>query len=371
MCILLAEIRRQTRCKYQIAGIVAMEEPDEAGVLDYPVLGSIDELHRIICQHQPEVIIVAPSDGGGGLTGRQLIQARLLQNVRIVHAETVYEELTGKLPLQVFAPESIIYSNDFQPRRAALISNRLLSLGFAGVGLILLAPIMLLIALLIRIDSAGPILFIQNRSGMAGRSFRLFKFRTMLISDKQESEWEEGNFHRITRVGRWLRKTRLDEIPQFLNIVIGDMNIVGPRPHPASNLDLFVLAARNTSDSGFPIPYYAIRSSVRPGITGWAQVRYRYANNLQEEMEKLCFDLYYLKHYSLWLDLRILFETAGMVFSRADQLLDQPSDQPLQQPLAVSRVVNPSGTGELRVNKQALQTPSQVKQSIVRSRDVA
>jgi lipopolysaccharide/colanic/teichoic acid biosynthesis glycosyltransferase len=248
--------------------------------------------------------------------------------VRIEHAQAVYEQVTGKLPLETYAPKDIIYSNDFLPSRAALVAARLLSVGLAGLGLVLLAPLMLLIALLIRIDSAGPVIFSQERSGKAGRSFKLLKFRTMVPTDQQDSEWEEDNLLRITRVGRWLRKARLDELPQFFNILSGDMNLVGPRPHPASNFELFVLAARNTPESGDQIPYYSMRHSVRPGITGWAQVRYRYANNLHEEMEKLRFDLYYLKHYSLWLDLRILVETVAMIFVRSHPVRDQAQDQP-------------------------------------------
>jgi len=325
---LLAEINRRPGCKYRITGIVAWEEADEASGCGYPVLGTADNLHRIIQLHNPSVIIVEPPDDRARPTDRQLLQARVFRNVRIEHAQAAYEQVTGKLPLETYAPKDIIYSNDFVPSRAALIAARLLSLGFAGLGLILLAPLMLLIAFLIRIDSAGPVIFSQERSGMAGRSFKLLKFRTMVPADQQLSEWEEDNMLRITRVGRWLRKARLDELPQFFNILSGDMNIVGPRPHPASNFELFVLAARNTAESGVQIPYYSMRHSVRPGITGWAQVRYRYANNLFEEMEKLRFDLYYLKHYSLWLDLRILVETVAMIFVHSHQVRDQAQDQP-------------------------------------------
>jgi lipopolysaccharide/colanic/teichoic acid biosynthesis glycosyltransferase len=127
------------------------------------------------------------------------------------------------------------------------------------------------------------------------------------------SEWAKDNGERITRVGRWLRKFRLDELPQFVNILRGDMNLVGPRPHPASNFELLVLVSRNAPACGEAIPYYTVRSMVRPGITGWAQVRYRYANDLEEEIEKLRYDLYYIKHLSVWLDLRILFDTVKIV----------------------------------------------------------
>ncbi|MGH8370648.1 MAG: sugar transferase, partial [Gammaproteobacteria bacterium] len=121
------------------------------------------------------------------------------------------------------------------------------------------------------------------------------------------------NNDRITPLGRILRKYRLDELPQFINVIRGDMNIIGPRPHPATNGELFTLVSRNTPECGDQIPYYSLRSSIRPGITGWAQVRYKYANGLDEEMEKLRYDLYYIKHYSLLLDFRILFETVKVV----------------------------------------------------------
>src|SRR5438477_5045198 len=145
----------------------------------------------------------------------------------------------------------------------------------------------------------------------------LIKFRTMRPVTGQHSEWERDNSDRITRCGRWLRRFRLDELPQLINMLRGDMNLVGPRPHPMTNLELLVLTARNLSEvSGDAIPYYSLRCSVRPGITGWAQVRYQYANTLEEEMEKIRYDFYYLKHMSVWLDVRILVGTVRKVFSR-------------------------------------------------------
>jgi lipopolysaccharide/colanic/teichoic acid biosynthesis glycosyltransferase len=132
-------------------------------------------------------------------------------------------------------------------------------------------------------------------------------------TDTVPSEWVRDNSSRITRVGRWLRTFRLDELPQFVNILRGDMNLVGPRPHPGTNLALF----------REQIPYYAIRLAVRPGVTGWAQIRYGYANNLAEETEKMRYDLYYIKHLSLWFDLRILFDTVKIVlFGRGSKMAD-------------------------------------------------
>src|SRR5438876_1195089 len=175
-----------------------------------------------------------------------------------------------------------------------------------------------LVVLLIKLDSRGPVFFIQERVGLYRQPFKLVKFRTMRPVGRPKSEWEQDNRDRITRVGMWLRQFRLDELPQLVNVFRGDMNLVGPRPHPVTNLGLMILVVRNLSEvSGDAIPYYSLRCSVRPGITGWAQVRYRYANSIDEEMEKIRYDFYYLKHMSFWLDLRILFETVKTVFSRS------------------------------------------------------
>jgi lipopolysaccharide/colanic/teichoic acid biosynthesis glycosyltransferase len=193
------------------------------------------------------------------------------------------------------------------------VFGRALSLPASALALLLFAPLLALIALAVKLDSQGPVLFVHERVGRGGRTFRLLKFRTMRPATVATSEWARDNTSRLTRVGRWLRAFRLDELPQLVNILRGDMNLVGPRPHPVSNFPLFVLAMRNTPDCGEQIPYYALRSLVRPGITGWAQVRYRYANDLVEEMEKIKYDLYYVKHMSLRLDLQILLETVKIV----------------------------------------------------------
>jgi lipopolysaccharide/colanic/teichoic acid biosynthesis glycosyltransferase len=193
---------------------------------------------------------------------------------------------------------------------------RALSLVVAVAGLILLAPLMALIALAIKLDSRGPVFFVQQRAGRYRVPFDLIKFRTMRPAAGRHSEWERDNSDRITRIGRVLRRFRLDELPQLINMLKGDMNLVGPRPHPMTNLELLVLTARNLSEiSGDAIPYYSLRCAVRPGITGWAQVRYRYANSLEQEVEKIRYDFYYLKHLSVWLDIRILLETVRIVVS--------------------------------------------------------
>lgn len=183
--------------------------------------------------------------------------------------------------------------------------QRMLSFAAALLGLILTGPLLALIALAIKLDSGGSVLFRQTRLGKGGRPFELIKFRTMQPVDQPASEWAQDNLSRVTRAGSWLRRFRLDELPQLVNVLRGDMNLVGPRPHPVCNYPLF----------REQIPYYILRGSVLPGITGWAQVRYRYANNLEQETEKMRYDLYYIKHMTLWMDLGIAFSTCRIFFS--------------------------------------------------------
>lgn len=311
---LISEISKRPQCKYQIIGIVSSDGTIEKSHFGYPRLGCVKNLHKTIQFVKPDVIIVALPRNGTSVLDHQLLDARICNKIRIEHADQVYEQLTGKLPIETLSPGGVIFDDEFKPCRMALLSTRILSFCMACAGLIIFLPLLLIISAIIKLDSKGPVFFIQRRMGYAGKSFKLIKFRTMSTSDTRTSEWEGDNIHRITRAGKWLRKYRLDELPQFYNVFCGEMNIVGPRPHPSSNFEMFVLVSRNTPECGLQIPYYSLRLSVRPGITGWAQVRYQYANNIAEEMEKLRFDLYYLKHYSFWLDLRILLLTVKTIF---------------------------------------------------------
>jgi lipopolysaccharide/colanic/teichoic acid biosynthesis glycosyltransferase len=295
-----------------------IEEIEQRPELRYTVAGVVDgaeNLGRVVAATRPDRIVVALAERRGRLPLYQLLESRA-RGILVEDAVETYERLTSKLALEALSPSSVIFSRDFQTSRLQLALSRMLSLLAAVVGLVTLAPGLALIGLLIKLDSRGPVFFIQDRVGLLGRRFKLIKFRTM-HPGRPKSEWERDNGDRITRVGWWLRRFRLDELPQLINVVKGDMNLVGPRPHPVTNLELMVLAVRNLSEvSGDAIPFYSLRCSVRPGITGWAQIRYRYANTLEEEMEKIRYDFYYLKHSSVWLDVRILFGTVRMVFSR-------------------------------------------------------
>ena len=301
-CTIIKEMVSRPYAACTIMG-VADSAPAPADIsLGHSLVGSLDRLGQILEEVQPHRIIIALAERRARLPVRDLLEARL-RGCIVEDGLDVYERLTGKLAIETLTPSTLIFSGDFRKSRVDLAAGRCISLLVSAIGLIVLAPLITLVALAIKVDSQGPVFFIQDRVGMAARRFRLIKFRTMHCVDGPTSEWAGDNTRRITRVGKWLRKYRLDELPQFFNVMRGDMNLVGPRPHPVSNFELFTEH----------IPYYWLRTKVRPGITGWAQVRYRYANNLDEETEKMRYDLYYIKHLSIAFDLRILFDTVKTV----------------------------------------------------------
>jgi sugar transferase (PEP-CTERM system associated) len=238
-------------------------------------------------------------DRRGSMPVRELLSLRL-RGVRVEDAASVMEKLGGRLPLDWLNPSSLIFSDGFSARPSLQMERRLLSILVASVGLMICLPIVPFIMLAVRLSSPGPIFFCQTRVGRRGRPFILRKFRTM----RQDAEaggavWATTNDPRVTPLGKFMRKTRLDEIPQLWNVLRGEMSFVGPRPERPE----FVEWLTNE------IPYYELRHMIRPGITGWAQVRYKYGASLEETRRKLEYDLYYVKHLSLGLDLLILFET--------------------------------------------------------------
>ena len=297
---------------YTIVGVVDDGAGSEGTVAGYPLYGPLARLAKIIDDVRPGRIIVTMAERRGRLPVDELLQGRV-GGILVEDGVDTYERLTGKLAVEALTPSNLIFSKDFRKSHVDFAVARAASLVTAVIGFIAFAPLFGLIALAIKLDSPGPIFFVQQRAGRYGRPFVLIKFRTMLSASAEMSEWVRDNNSRVTRVGRWLRKFRLDELPQFVNILRGDMNLVGPRPHPMSNYQLFL---EN-------IPYYSLRSVVRPGVTGWAQVRYGYANDLEEETEKMRYDLYYIKHLSIWFDLRILFDTVKIVlFGRGSREAD-------------------------------------------------
>jgi exopolysaccharide biosynthesis polyprenyl glycosylphosphotransferase len=309
---LIEEIDARPHLGYEIVGVVDNESAPKNPRLRYPLLGPLEHLAKIAEEVRAHRIIVAMSERRGRMPMDQLLEAEA-HGILVEDGLQTYEHFTKKLAIEALRPSLLVFSAGFRRNRLQSALRRLINLGIAATGLVLMAPLMALIALAIKLDSQGPVLFVQDRVGLLGRHFRLLKFRTMVPFEGITSEWAQDNEDRITRAGRWLRRYRLDELPQFVNILRGDMDLVGPRPHPVSNFALF--ADR--------IPYYVLRTSVHPGVTGWAQIRYGYANDLDEETEKMRYDLYYIKHRSFWFDLRILLDTVKIVlFSRGRQTAD-------------------------------------------------
>jgi sugar transferase (PEP-CTERM system associated) len=243
-------------------------------------------------------VVVSLSDARGKLPMDKLLDMKL-DGVTFDHLASVYEELTGKIAVENLRPSWLIFSAGFKKSRVVQSAKRLFDVGTALCAFAVVSPILATVALAVRLSSPGPILYSQKRVGLGGRIFVVHKFRSM----RQDAEaatgavWSVRNDPRITPVGRFLRRTRLDELPQLWNVLIGDMSLVGPRPERPE----FV------SQLTQQIPFYGQRHVVRPGLTGWAQVCYTYGSTVEDALEKLQYDLFYIKNLSIALDLFIVF----------------------------------------------------------------
>jgi exopolysaccharide biosynthesis polyprenyl glycosylphosphotransferase len=299
---LIEDIESSGNRRYAIVGTVDDTRPDAESPAGARWLGPCDRFGEIVEQVHPARIVVAVADRRDRLPLQSLLESRV-RGIVVEDALEFSERLTGKMAIEALRPSMLFLAKGFKNHGAPEITARLVSVITAAIGLLLCWPLLAAIAVLVKLDSRGPIFFIQARAGRNGRPFGLIKFRTMHPCEEHQSEWVLDNVHRITRAGRYLRRFRLDELPQLLNVLRGEMNLIGPRPHPTSNHQIFMER----------IAYYGLRSTVRPGVTGWAQVRHGYANNLEEETEKMRYDLYYIKNRSVLLDIRILVETIGIV----------------------------------------------------------
>jgi exopolysaccharide biosynthesis polyprenyl glycosylphosphotransferase len=232
-----------------------------------------------------------------------------LDGVTFDHLPSVYEEYTGKIAVDNLRPSWLIFSEGFRKSRFLAFCKRVLDVVAALIGLVLAVPIGLCVAIAVKLSSPGPVFYSQRRVGLRGKIFTVWKFRTMVADAEAQTGpvWASRDGDpRITAVGGLLRRTRLDELPQLWNILKGDMSLVGPRPERPE----FV------TDLTRQIPYYGQRHVVRPGLTGWAQVRYTYGASTEDALQKLQYDLYYIKNFSIPLDLYIVFETIKTVVLR-------------------------------------------------------
>ena len=251
-------------------------------------------------------IIVAVEDSRDELPVQELLNIRF-RGVTVEKVGDLRERLSGKIQLDGLRPSTFLYSEGFRLRRSQQFAQQIVSISAAGVGLLLFAPFFPLVVLAIRMTSQGPIFFRQTRVGVAGKEFFVYKFRSMFTNAEEAgARWATKNDPRVTRFGMFMRKTRIDEIPQLWNVLKGDMGLVGPRPERPEFIPMLTEH----------LPFYYMRHLIRPGLTGWAQVRYGYGATLAESREKLEYDLYYIKHMSLGLDLLIMFETVKTIIRR-------------------------------------------------------
>jgi sugar transferase (PEP-CTERM system associated) len=273
----------------------------------YDFRGKIKELLGVVEDLRPDILLVALTNMRGILPVNDILECRF-RGIRVEEWPSFFEKLTGKIVVASLRPGWLIFSDGAVQTRLTDTIRRALDVGLSLMGLILSAPIMGLAALSIKLDSAGPVLFRQERVGKDGKVFVLYKFRSMHVDAEQLTGpvWATEDDPRVTRVGRVLRKIRLDETPQMFNVLIGDMSFIGPRPERP----VFVNQLKEA------IPYYVLRFAVKPGITGWAQVRYSYGSTVEDALEKLQYDLYYVKNMSIFLDLLILLESIQVVLFR-------------------------------------------------------
>jgi sugar transferase (PEP-CTERM system associated) len=269
------------------------------------IIGTVDDIPGIVRTQTVDRVVVSLADARGRLPMHTLLEMKLA-GVQFDHLASVYEEYTGKIAIENLRPSWLIFSHGFRKSRSLAAFKRVVDIGVAGIGLVLCLPLLALIGAAVRLTSTGPALYHQRRVGRYGREFTVHKFRSMRVDAEAHSGPVWAAKHgdpRTTRLGRVLRRSRLDELPQLWNVLVGDMSLVGPRPERPE----FVRELTKQ------IPFYGQRHVVRPGLTGWAQIRYTYGASTEDAMEKLQYDLYYIKNLSAALDVFILLGTIKTV----------------------------------------------------------
>jgi sugar transferase (PEP-CTERM system associated) len=297
-------VREQRDLGLDLVGMLARDRSQVAPTRG--VVGTYQDLLDLVTRERVQAVLVAYPDRRGTLPVEQLLEVKF-RGVEVQEGVSFYERETGKIFVRELKPSQLIFAEGFTVRPTTRRLKRLLDVVVATAGLLLAAPLMLLTALAIAIDSRGPILYRQVRAGELGRPFTLYKFRSMRVdAERTGARFAEENDPRVTRVGRFIRKTRLDELPQLYNVLRGEMSMVGPRPERP----VFV----EQLDS--QVPYFKQRLYVKPGLTGHAQVRCRYGATAEDHLEKLQYDLYYIKSYSVMFDLSIILDTIKVVLLR-------------------------------------------------------
>jgi sugar transferase (PEP-CTERM system associated) len=275
------------------------------------VIGLTEQLGEIVKREGIDRIVVAMGERRGQLPTDKLLQLSLSGEVSIEEGASFYERITGRVSLNMIRPSWLIFTGRGRQTKLSAVTRTAAHRFVALIGLIVSLPLAIVAAILVKIDSRGPVFYKQERVGKNGRTFVLTKFRSMRVdAEKEGPVWASKDDDRTTRVGRVLRKTRVDEIPQFWNILKGEMNFVGPRPERPH----FVAQLADE------VAYYEQRHLIEPGLTGWAQIKYPYGASIEDARQKLQYDLFYIKNQSLTLDAIIMFETIKIIlFGRGAQ----------------------------------------------------
>ena len=306
---LALEVKERPELSYSVVGYVFDSEvPTESGMKH---LGPICDLTEIVKRESPDAIVVGMAERRQRLPMHDLLELRF-SGVQVLEAASIYESTFGRVNTRDLRPSQLIFTEELGPNPSSVSLQVAYNFVLALIGVILLSPVILLVALAVRLSSPGPILLRQIRSGIRNEPYMLYKFRSMYqdAEARTGAVWATKHDPRITRIGWYLRRYRLDEIPQLFNVLKGEMAIAGPRPERPE----FV---KTLSEQ---IEFFRQRNCVRPGITGWAQINYGYTETLEDVVKKLEYDLYYIKHLSLSLDLYIFFHTLKtMVLRRGSQ----------------------------------------------------
>jgi exopolysaccharide biosynthesis polyprenyl glycosylphosphotransferase len=269
-----------------------------------PCLGKISDLRAVVAAQNPERIVVGMAERRARLPVYDLLDLRL-SGIHVEEAAALYESCFGRVSTRDLRPSQLVFSSELGPSPNSVAIQQIYSFLVALIGGIVALPLMLLAALLVRLTSKGPVLYRQTRVGLNGKHISVLKFRSMFVDAEARTGavWASKNDPRITGIGKYLRKFRIDELPQFWNVLRGDMSFVGPRPERPE----FVQALSEK------IPFYRQRHCVKPGLTGWAQINHKYGDTIEDTITKLEYDLYYIKHISVSLDMYIILNTLKTV----------------------------------------------------------
>jgi exopolysaccharide biosynthesis polyprenyl glycosylphosphotransferase len=301
---IIAQIAERPDLGLSALGYLDPDENAPEEICGVPLLGGMADLRQTVAEHHPDRIVVGMTERRNRLPMEQLLQLRL-SGVHIEEAAATFETLFHRVSTRDLRPSQLIFSAELGPRPRSVALQSIYSWLLGLIALIVTLPLMGLVALLIKLTSPGPALFRQTRVGLGGSTFTVFKFRSMYqdAEARTGAVWATKDDPRITPLGWWLRRLRLDEFPQLFNVIRGEMSVVGPRPERPEFVE--ILQAR--------IPFYVQRHCIKPGITGWAQINHKYGDTIEDSLKKLEFDLYYIKNLALSLDAYIIFHTAKIM----------------------------------------------------------